>query len=799
MNTKNYFKSMWTGLLFLVLSMSLLGSPQSEDPSQEHTYYYSVEINDVLCGYDKTDIAVKTLDSKLSLVVTEDVVVKLTLLGQGMDMRFNTEYHIDPVTSKVVYIDRKIRAGNTDIHSTTTINGDLAQFSSTFTGEEKTIDLSGGVIVESPLAYPHLKTDFIRGGEKEKTYKVFEDVRGNIEDRKYTFGGYDELELVGTTYLVALFNELNLATGVSTEIWIDRETSVPLKYEGSGRTVTLADKSVMKRIAVANFDDLIFARVDEMITDLHNIGYMKVKATIQSAGSWITPESLNIPGQKFTGSVEENLIDGIFEIEPVRYSGEGAPPFPPDYSMEGSLQEYIQPGELIESDDPLIINEARSITEGSQDSWEAIVRLSKWVGEEIRYAIPGGTSAINTYKTREGECGSHSRLLAAFCRAVGIPARLSIGCMYTPNYGGSFGQHAWTEVWMGDAGWIAVDATAFEYDFVDAGHIRLGENATFNPKSMEILEYRMLEMDASTEEEKTDKYDPYVGKYTLMEKGEVFTVLMQNNTLAVDIPNKIVLTLNEPDEEGRWYPTLSRQLNFTFEKDDSGNIDKMMLQQLVPVNKSSDPEKTGKDVPDEMMAYLGLYSLPQANINLNVTYEDGSLLIIDSRDNEPIKLSEKQENGRFLVEKNEDEIEFIANSEGNIQSLLIYSNNMLERGEPVTGVIEKEITENGIDQGLARYYEIKNEDTEEYIFSERLMNALGYKFLNDGKIDEAIAIFKLNVEEYPDSFNVYDSLGEAYYKKGDNKLAKTNYKKSLKLNPDNENGKKMLERIKSGN
>lgn len=795
---KNINQLRWLGIIFLALSLGCLGSPQNALTPQGETCYYSVEMSGVLCGYDKTDVSVSIIDARPVIIVKEEVLARLSLLGQGMDISFNSEYHIDSATFKVVSIDRIIHTGNMEFHTTTLVDGDQAEFSSTFTNKEETVDLSGGVIIESPLAYAHLLTDFIQGGEKEKTYRVFEDIRGNIEDRKYSFVGYEEMELAGASYQAALFNEINLSTGVKTQIWIDKETAFPLKYDGSGRIVTLADKSVMKSIAIANADDLIFAKVGEMISDIHNIQYMKVRGTIQSAGEWITPESLNFSGQQFTGTVEDNLIDGIFEIEPVRYTGAGAPPFPPDFTMEESLQEYLRPGELIESDAPVIVEEARQITEGSKDSWEAAVRLSKWVGEEIRGAVPGGTSAINTYKTREGECGSHSRLLAAFCRAVGIPSRLSIGCMYTPNYGGSFGQHAWTEVWMGEAGWVAVDATAFEYDFIDAGHIRLGERATFNPENMEILDYRMNEQATLAGKERAEMYLPYLGKYTHLEAGKVFTLLEQGDGMALDVPGQMVLVLNDPDEEGRWYPKLTRQINLTFREDASGKIEKMVLQQLVPVNKSNDAEMAAENVPDEVVPCLGTYSLPQARMDLRVEYKEGSLYVIDSRDNEPVKLSEKQENGRYRVEKNEDELEFIAGENGNIQSLLIYSNTVMQRGEPVTIMMEEVIAEKGVGEGIARYHVVKMEDSGEYIFSEKSLNALGYKLLNDGKIEDAIEVFKLNVEEYPDSFNVYDSLGEAYLAKGEKKLAKANYKQSLELNPENENGKKMLEKIKSG-
>jgi len=63
------------------------------------------------------------------------------------------------------------------------------------------------------------------------------------------------------------------------------------------------------------------------------------------------------------------------------------------------------------------------------------------------------------------------------------------------------------------------------------------------------------------------------------------------------------------------------------------------------------------------------------------------------------------------------------------------------------------------------------------------------------KINEAIVIFKLNVKEYPDSWNVYDSLGEAYMNNGENKLAIENYEKSVQLNPDNTGGKNMLKKL----
>ncbi len=75
--------------------------------------------------------------------------------------------------------------------------------------------------------------------------------------------------------------------------------------------------------------------------------------------------------------------------------------------------------------------------------------------------------------------------------------------------------------------------------------------------------------------------------------------------------------------------------------------------------------------------------------------------------------------------------------------------------------------------------------------NENDVNALGYQFLFAGKTDEAIEIFKKNVEMNPDSWNVYDSLGEGYMNKGENKLAIEFYTKALDMAPENQH-----ERIK---
>jgi tetratricopeptide (TPR) repeat protein len=80
--------------------------------------------------------------------------------------------------------------------------------------------------------------------------------------------------------------------------------------------------------------------------------------------------------------------------------------------------------------------------------------------------------------------------------------------------------------------------------------------------------------------------------------------------------------------------------------------------------------------------------------------------------------------------------------------------------------------------------------------AEDFVNNCGYMQLHLHNIDGAIDIFKQNIKNYPNSFNVYDSMGEAYMLKGEKLMAIKNYEKSIQLNPHNDNGKKMLEKLK---
>jgi transglutaminase-like putative cysteine protease len=423
--------------------------------------------------------------------------MQVRAMGQAVESRLKLIYHLDPATNGFRYHESLIEQGGQKMFAKMRIDGGRAYVSGTGMEKEEAVELPPGVVLENTLYFPHLLADFVDRRLETKNYQVFNGRDGKVQDVTYTKAGAETIQRAGQTFDAIVLDCLNRSNGLKVRYWLDPSTAMIVQTQMPNRLTYLADASVVQALQTASLDPIFAVKANKSIPNPNDISYMKTRTVLDPTGLWVSPETLNVPGQRFAGTVEDNHIEGEFEVEHRRYDGSKAPPFPPDFRGDPALREFLEPSDFIQSADPLLVEKAREITRGSADSWEAARRIARWVADNIRGAIPGGVTARGVYDTRSGECGGYGFLTAALCRAVGIPARVVWGCLYATSGGGVFGQHGWNEIYMGEAGWIPVDTTRRETDYVDSGHIRIGVHQStataLNAREIEILDYRTID------------------------------------------------------------------------------------------------------------------------------------------------------------------------------------------------------------------------------------------------------------------------------------------------------------------
>ena len=118
-----------------------------------------------------------------------------------------------------------------------------------------------------------------------------------------------------------------------------------------------------------------------------------------------------------------------------------------------------------------------------------------------------------------------------------------------------------------------------------------------------------------------------------------------------------------------------------------------------------------------------------------------------------------------------------------------------DRKLPISNKLKQIIDDKGMEDIAVTYETLKKEQADEYDFSESQLNELGYHYMGQEDLEKAVAIFKLNTEAFPYAYNAYDSYGEALLEQGTREEAIENYKYSVLLNPENENGKSVLKKL----
>ncbi len=144
----------------------------------------------------------------------------------------------------------------------------------------------------------------------------------------------------------------------------------------------------------------------------------------------------------------------------------------------------------------------------------------------------------------------------------------------------------------------------------------------------------------------------------------------------------------------------------------------------------------------------------------------------------------------IILDNHQNEVEDLA-----IDAVKIINNiKVTSPGKSLARLYAVQLMREGMDTAKSEL-ETLRKDTLAYSLNEEEFNNLGYDLLGNNKISEAVEVFKINIDLFPESWNVYDSYGEALLLIGKKKDAIKMYKKSIELNPQNQNGRRILEEI----
>ncbi|MFC1927020.1 serine hydrolase [Chloroflexota bacterium] len=212
----------------------------------------------------------------------------------------------------------------------------------------------------------------------------------------------------------------------------------------------------------------------------------------------------------------------------------------------------------------------------------------------------------------------------------------------------------------------------------DLGFVLL-TNASASPLPPQVINmvWDTLVGEEPTDADATEDYEPYIGNYIAnfgQFKDTVFTVLVQNGRLAIDIPGQQVFELKEPDEEGKWYFVISSEVAVSFERDENDDVIGMKMYQAgMTFDLPREGVEIAPEIPlDQLQKYLGSYRSEELQVTVEVLIQNNRLAI-DVPGDMVYELYPPDENDRWVFRVTADiSVSFNETPAGQVDSLTMY-------------------------------------------------------------------------------------------------------------------------------
>ncbi|MFZ4855974.1 MAG: transglutaminase-like domain-containing protein [Desulfuromonadaceae bacterium] len=346
-------------------------------------------------------------------------------------------------------------------HITGMVNGNTMHIKSGASGKitEKTLKITGDVYPPPALnLYPLMRA--VSAGASY-TIQAFDPEEVKVKDVLITVLGEDTT----SDGLSAMKLRNNLYPYVTNEIWVDSRGNT---LEESVREGLVTTKAVhpsalgafVSEWALAGKDliyDFSMVRVQPPIKELKKLTGLAIEIT-----GWNDALPL------LQGGGQQVHMAGAGRV--IFKTGTLALKLPDSRSDQPTVAQ-LKPADKIESDAPEIRAQAELLAAGVKNREDLVTALASWTAAWLHDSIDDGGSAVESFKSRNGNCQTHARLYTALARAAGISTRFVSGLVHVEGKG--FLYHSWAECFIENR-WVAVDPTYNQFP-ADPTHLKLLE------------------------------------------------------------------------------------------------------------------------------------------------------------------------------------------------------------------------------------------------------------------------------------------------------------------------------------
>lgn len=452
-----YFRFFTAGIVVLCSTLAAFAAPFGKiDAPQLSERWFGIYVNSERVGFyrqriDKSEDGYRIEGSgsvrmKVMSFSKEASTHEIYQVSKNLALRsFDVDQAVNGSSS---HVSGKVGGGA--IHIKSDVNGTII---------DKVLKFKGEVYPGHALNFYPLMRSVAAGS----SYKIqaFDPEELKIKEIQITVLGEEKTN----GGLPALKLRNNLYPFVNNDIWVDGQGNTLEESVREGLVTITAEQpkalgSFIGDWALAKKDliyDFSLVRVQPPIKDVKKLTGLAVEIS-----DWSDALPLLQGGGQHVKSTGNGRV--VFRTGSLARTSSESPPQKP-------AEWQLKPAEKIESDAPEIMAQARLLAAGAKNQEELSKALASWTAEWLKDTIDDGGSAATSFRSKSGNCQTHSRLYTALARASGIPTRFVSGMVYLEGKG--FLYHSWAESFIGDR-WVSVDPTYNQFP-ADSTHLKLLE------------------------------------------------------------------------------------------------------------------------------------------------------------------------------------------------------------------------------------------------------------------------------------------------------------------------------------